>query len=78
MKEALSQKNVKFAYVDITGSMLQLKNFLKIRDFNESHVEVREAGKVGIPTLFVDGATYTVDDAAHAEALIEELGLLSE
>ena len=78
MKEALSQKNVKFAYVDITGSMLHLKNFLKIRDFNESHVEVRETGKVGIPTLFVDGTTYTVNDAEHAEALIKELGLLSE
>ena len=78
MKEVLSQKNVNFAYVDITDSMLQLKNFLKIRDHNDSHAEVREAGRVGIPTLFVDGATYTVEGTEHAERLIEELGLLNE
>ena len=78
MKEVLSQKNVRFAYVDITDSMLQLKNFLKIRDHNDSHAEVRESGRVGIPTLFVDGETYTVNGAEHAEQLINELGLLDE
>jgi len=78
VKEVLSQKNVKFAYVDITDSMLQLKNYLKVRDHNDSHADVRESGRVGIPTLSVDGNTFTVLGADHAETLIAELGLLDE
>ena len=77
MKEALSQKNVKFAYVDITSSMLHLKNYLKIRDNNESHKEVREIGRVGVPTLLVDDTTYLVSGAEQIEELIDTLSLVN-
>ena len=76
MKEALSQKNVNFIYMDISSGMLPLKNFLKVRDYNDSHREVRESGRVGIPTLSVDGETYTLLGAESAEKLIEELNLI--
>jgi len=75
VKEALSQKNLNFAYVDITSGMLHLKNFLKIRDHNDSHKEARENGRVGIPALSVDGVSYVIADAADALKLAEELGL---
>ena len=78
VKDVFIEKNVKFAYVDITESMLHLKTFLKIRDHNDSHAEVRATGQVGIPTLFVDKETFTVSGPEHAAQLIAELGLLDE
>ena len=75
MKEALSQRNLNFAYVDITSGMLHLKNFLKVRDHNDSHKEARENGRVGIPALSVDGVSYVVAGADDALKLAEELGL---
>ena len=76
MKEVLSQNNVKFTYMDISGGMLPLKSFLKIRDFNDSHKDVKAAGRVGIPTLSVDGETYLVDGPEHAKELITKLELV--
>lgn len=76
MKEALSQKNLKFVYVDITSGMLHLKNFLKVRDHNDSHKEARENGRVGIPALSVDGVTYVIAGAENAIKLVDELGLI--
>ena len=75
MKEVLSQKNINFAYVDITSGMFQLKSFLKIRDHEDSHKEVRESGRVGLPTLTVDGKSYLISDAKEMELLIDKLGL---
>ena len=71
MKEVLSQKNVKFAFVDVTGSIGNLRKFLKVRDTYPVFEAMREQGRVGLPTLFVDGPE-------HAEQLIEELRLLDE
>ena len=75
VKEVLSQKNVKFAYLDISTGMLALKNFLAIRDHNDSHKAARESGKVGIPTISVDDVTYVVSNGEDAEKLIAELNL---
>ena len=76
MKEVLSQKNVNFVYMDISSGMLPLRNFLKVRDFSESHKEARDSGRVGIPALSVDGKTYAVSSAEYAENLIKELKLI--
>jgi len=75
VKEVLSQKNVNFVYMDILSGMLPLKNFLKIRDHNDSHKEARENGRVGIPAISVDGETYVLSGAESTEALVQELGL---
>ena len=75
MKEVLSQKNVNFAYVDIMSGMLPLKQFLKIRDNNDSHKEAKENGRVGLPTLSVDGETYLISGAEEAQRLVTELNL---
>ena len=76
MKEVLSQKNVNFVYMDISSGMLPLRNFLKVRDYSDSHKEARESGRVGIPALSVDGETYALTGAESAEKLIEELNLI--
>ena len=75
MKEVLSQKNIRFAYVDITSGMLPLKQFLKIRDHNDSHEEARANNRVGIPALFVDGETYVISGTEHAEEMVVKLNL---
>lgn len=58
MKEALSQKNVEFEYVEITDSMQNLKRFLKIRDTREEFKIVHKYHAVGLPMLMVDDAIY--------------------
>ena len=68
MKEVLSQKNVKFAFVDVTGSIGNLRKFLKVRDTYPVFEAMR----------FVDDTPHLVDGPEHAEQLIEELRLLDE
>lgn len=75
MKEVLSQKQIPFAYVDITSGMGPLKQFLKLRDTSALFDEVRATHRVGIPTLFVDDSPYLIDSPEHAEVLVETLGL---
>jgi len=55
--------------------MLALKNFLKIRDNNDSHAEIRGGGPVGVPTLVVDDKSYLIDGPQCMERLIQELEL---
>ena len=54
MKEALSQNDIKFAYVDITSGMLPLKQFLKYRDNAPEFAEIRAKGRVGVPCLVIN------------------------
>lgn len=53
VKEALLQKKIKFQYVEITDSMKNLKEFLKIRDKSDEFKIVRRVHSVGIPMLLV-------------------------
>lgn len=78
MKEVLSEKNVKFAYVDVTSGMGSLKQFLKLRDTSDVYAEVRENHYVGIPSLFVDDKPYIVDGPEHVQQLIDQLHLVEE
>lgn len=78
MKEVLSEKKVKFAYVEITSGMGPLKQFLKLRDTSDVYAEAREAHSVGIPSLFVDDKPYIVNGPEHVQQLIEDLHLVEE
>ena len=72
MKEALSQKNIPFAYVDISSSIFALKKFLKVRDTSETHREVREKHSVGVPCIVVDDKVFIVETKEYLEELIEK------
>ena len=78
MKEVLSQKNVRYAFIDVCESVGKLKLFFKLRDTEPVLEAAREAHRVGIPTLVVDGQVIPVDDAEHMERLIDELDLAAE
>lgn len=51
VKEFLDKNNVDYTYVDITESMKNLKEFLKIRDTHDAYRGIRGRGMVGIPML---------------------------
>ena len=78
MKEVLSQKNVRYAYVEITAGIGPLRQFMKIRDTAEVYAPIRESHRVGIPCLVVDDVPYIVEGPEHAEKLIQELHLVEE
>ena len=52
-KEFLSEKGVEYIYLDITENMLNLKKFLKLRDYAPEFNEIKEAGRVGLPCIVI-------------------------
>ena len=54
MKAWLSAHNVEYTLIDISTGMLPLKQFLKYRDTREEFVEIKEAGRVGLPCIVID------------------------
>ncbi|TDT62740.1 hypothetical protein [Fonticella tunisiensis] len=54
MKEFLSQNNIKFAFLDISESLFNLKMYLKYRDFRPEFDEIKKAGRIGIPLIVVN------------------------
>jgi glutaredoxin-related protein len=54
VKEFLSENNVKFAFIDITESMFNLKMYLKYRDNRPEFEEFKKNGKIGIPFISIN------------------------
>lgn len=54
MREFLSSNGIEFEYVDITGDILHLREFLQLRDKREEYKDIREKGRVGIPVVVVE------------------------
>ena len=50
----LDRAGVEYEYLDFGDSLMNLKEFLKIRDNSPSFDAAREAGSIGIPCI-VDG-----------------------
>ena len=68
-KEFLEKNNIAFEYIDITGSIRALKQFLALRDHSEAYDEVKKEGYIGIPTLVLEDGTIRFD---YEEWLKEE------
>lgn len=62
MKEFLSENNIKFAFVDITESMFNLKLYLKYRDFRPEFDEIKKKGTVGIPFICINNGEKIIFD----------------
>lgn len=67
-KEFLEKNNFKFTYVDITESMKNLKEFLKIRDTHDVYRGIRGRAIVGIPMLKIDDEAFI---ALNEERMLE-------
>ena len=57
----LDREKIPYEYVDITGSMANLKEFLKLRDRLPLYQDARVEGFVGIPSFVKDDGTITRD-----------------
>ena len=78
VKEVLSQKNVKYAYVDICESVGTLKRFLTIRDTAPEYEEGRNTHRAGILMIVIDDKVILINNAEHMEQLIEEYKLIED
>lgn len=54
----LEEENIAYRKVNITNSMAELKEFLKLRDTDPYFNRIRKENMVGIPTIVVDGENY--------------------
>lgn len=72
MREALSQNNIRFAYLDISASIMNLKRFLTVRDTADSYAEIREGHYVGVPCLQIEDRVMYIDGVADIDALVKE------
>ena len=59
-KEELDKAGVPYVYMDITGNLVFLKKFLKLRE-EPLFDAVREKGQIGIPCLQRQDGTLTFD-----------------
>lgn len=48
------QHDIKFAYLDISENIANLKRFLKYRDNFEEFDEIKKADRVGLPCIVID------------------------
>ena len=53
--------DIAFEFLDFADSLLNLKEFLKIRDGNEQFDAVRENGSIGIPVIVKEDGSITLD-----------------
>lgn len=59
-KEELEQAGVEFLYLDITGKLLFLKQFLKLRERPQFDF-IREKGQIGIPCILREDDSVSFD-----------------
>ena len=81
-KALFEEKGLPFPYVNISGSMEELKEFLKLRDTEELFAPIKEQGLVGIPCFRLESGLLTHDvrqamiDAyisAHRQEMIDDI-----
>ena len=70
-KAAFDANGISYDFVNITGSMRNLKEFLKHRDSDPVFDDAREHGYVGIPALMSEDGSITLD----WEALLAAKGI---
>lgn len=59
-KEDLEKAGVPYVYMDITGNLMFLKKFLKLRELPVFD-EVREKGQIGIPCIEMEDGSITLN-----------------
>ena len=63
IKQYNEKVNYKYEFVNITESIANLKEFLKLRDTRKEFEVIRNLGYVGIPTILTDNGEVIVGDA---------------
>jgi glutaredoxin-related protein len=73
MKEYLSSNGVKFAYMDITENMFNMKAYLKYRDNRPEFDEIKSQGRLGVPFISINGGEKLIfDEKPDIKELLED------
>lgn len=56
----LDEADTAYTFCDFSENLLNLKNFLKLRDQNAIFEEVKREGKIGIPCIVHDDGTVSL------------------
>jgi glutaredoxin-related protein len=59
-KEELDKAGISYVYMDITGNLMFLKKFLKLRE-QPVFAQIREKGQIGIPCILREDDSITFD-----------------
>ena len=59
--QALSDAKVEFEFLDFADNLLNLKEFLKIRDTHSIFDQAKASGSIGIPTIIKEDGSITLD-----------------
>jgi len=60
-REDLDAWQIPYEYLDFSESLLNLKEFLALRDQKACFVPIRAEGKIGIPCLVLEDGTLSFD-----------------
>lgn len=67
----LTTRGVMPNFVNVTGSIGALKDFIYIRDTHEIFEDIRGTGRIGFPLLQMEDGSYTRD----VNGVLEKLGI---
>lgn len=73
----LRRNGVDLEYIDISANMLNLKEFLRLRDERQEFDKAKELGKAGVPAFLLDDGSMTFD-VYSLEGVAEEKPLEEE
>lgn len=60
-RQELDKAGIPYEYLDFADALLNLKEFLKIRDENPVFAQIRAQGRIGIPCLVREDGTVMLD-----------------
>lgn len=60
-KQLMAERGFEVEYIEMTDSVMHLREFLNLRDHNDAFAAVRERGSIGIPAFVNEDGQVTVD-----------------
>ena len=70
----LTENGVMPSFVNVTGSIDHLKEFIRIRDTNPIFADIRGTGRIGFPMIQLEDGTLTTD----VNQVLKDLGINTE
>lgn len=72
-KEVMDESGVRFLYLDITENLANMKKFLKARDNMKEFDEVKDEGRIGIPSLILGDKERAILDIDELKDYLDSL-----
>lgn len=72
-KALMEESGVRFLYLDITENLANMKKFLKARDNMKEFDEVKDEGRIGIPSLILGDNERAILDIDELKDYLDSL-----